>query len=232
MGRRYRFSLFSYAAGGHRTCQGAGRWGWAGALSAMDGAKRGPHGCGCCRPPHSPTARPKNVTRFRSSPPRGGSTRSTTPSAAQNHDRRSVSANGPLRSPTMVRRYRFSLFSYAAGGHGTCQGAGRWGWAGALSAMDGAKRGPHGCGCCRPPHSPTARPQARNPLFAAVPREGVPPVRRRLLRRRTMVGGGFLPTARCARRPWVGATAFLFFHTRRAATEPVGGPGGGAGRGR
>ena len=52
----------------------------------------------------------------------------------------------------------FLFFSYAAGGHGTCQGAGRWGWAGALSAMDGAKRGTQGCGCCRPPPSPTARP--------------------------------------------------------------------------
>ncbi|MDR6093804.1 hypothetical protein QE373_001101 [Stenotrophomonas sp. SORGH_AS321] len=59
---------------------------------------------------------------------------------------------------------------------GICQGAGRWGWAGALSAMDGAKRGPHGCGFCRPPTSPTARPQARSQRNAAT-REGGPPVR-------------------------------------------------------
>jgi len=50
-------------------------------------------------------------------------------SVAPTHGRRNVSANGPLRSPTMGRRYRFSLIYYAAGGH--------WGWAWALSAMDG-----------------------------------------------------------------------------------------------
>ena len=46
-----------------------------------------------------------------------------------------------------------------------------------------------------------------------------------------MVGGWFPPTARCARRPWVGATAFFFFHTRRAATEPVRGRAVGLGGG-
>ena len=45
---------------------------------------------------------------------------------APSRARRNVPANGPLRSPTMGRRYRFSLFlHHAAGGHGTCQGAGR-----------------------------------------------------------------------------------------------------------
>jgi len=175
--------LFYYAAGGHGTCQGAGRWGWAGALSAMDGGSTSSHSR--CRShallrkprapshqhPHPAASRPPLTQGL---PPPDGSTRSA---VAPTHVRLNVSANGPLRSPTMGRRYRFSLFYYAAGGHGTCQGAGRWGCAGALSAMDGAKRGPHGCGCCRPPRSPTARPPPRNPLFAAAHREGVSPVR-------------------------------------------------------
>ncbi len=117
----------------------------------------------------------------------------------------------------------FLLFSYAAGGHGNCQGAGRWGGAGALSAMDGAKRGPHGCGSCRPPQSPTARPQARNPLFAAARREGVSPVRpperrakkkplanQRLLQnsvKKEVITSWLLqqrpwPARRCLRQPW------------------------------
>ena len=90
--------------------------------------------------PVSPAPTPR---RFAAAPDSGAPStrRYTVIVVAPSRARRNVSANGPLRSPTMGRRYRFSLFSYAAGGHGTCQGAGRWGWAGALSAMDGAKRG-------------------------------------------------------------------------------------------
>ena len=44
--------------------------------------------------------------------------------------------------PTMGRRYRLFSFHARVAATGTCQGVGRGGWAGALSAMDGAKRGP------------------------------------------------------------------------------------------
>ena len=59
--------------------------------------------------------------------------------------------------------------------------AGRWGWAGALSAMDGAKRGMQARGCCRPPTSPTARPTHGS--SSKVSREGVSHVRRRRCQR-------------------------------------------------
>ena len=70
--------LFHYAGGGHRNLSWVGRWGCAGALSAMDGAKRGPHGCGLCRPPRSPTARPTSAAartqlQLEPSHPRGAS---------------------------------------------------------------------------------------------------------------------------------------------------------------
>ncbi|ROQ45817.1 hypothetical protein EDF77_0705 [Stenotrophomonas maltophilia] len=84
------------------------------------------------------------------------------PSVAPTHGRRTVPANGPLRSPTMGRRYRFSFFLRGGPPPEPVRGVGRWGWAGALSAMDGAKRGPHGCSFCRPPTSPTARPRPSN----------------------------------------------------------------------
>ena len=147
---------------------------------------------------------------------------STGPAVAPTHGRRRVPAKSPLRSPTMGRRYRFPFF-IRGGRPRNLSGAGRWGWAGALSAMDGAKRGTHGRSFCRPPTSPTARPQARNPLFAAAHREGVSPVRpperrakkkplanQRLLQnsvKKEVITSWLLqqrpwPARRCLRQPW------------------------------
>ena len=68
--------FFLYVAGRAQTVR-AGREGLVGALSAMDGAKRGPHGCGFCRPPPTPPARPgpTPVSRFQRPTTKGSAVR-------------------------------------------------------------------------------------------------------------------------------------------------------------
>ena len=67
------------------------------------------------------------------------------------------------------------FFSYAGGGHRNLSGGRAVGLGGGVERHGWRETRPAGCGFCRPPHSPTARPKPR--LLLKATREGVQPVR-------------------------------------------------------
>ena len=147
---------------------GAGRWGWSG-----DGKSRS------CGPRFAPSMARVHVIAFALPLPRfaaqtaGPVSPTPTPRrfAAAPDSGAPYNRHAAAVAPTHGRRKPAEPHSPKSADHGSarpkaaCSMAtmdlskvGRGGLAGALSAMDGAKRGPHGCGCCRPPQTHPAPP--------------------------------------------------------------------------
>ena len=167
--------------------------GWAG------GGRQKLHPCGPCFAPSMALDTPANPPRptfDRSMGAMGPAGRGLRASVAPTHGRRAQRAAGGNIPPTMGRRYQGAVACREEGAPESGAAAKRRGVgasamgpavcaakrgsdsANAMAwtrAMDGAKRGPHPCGFCRPPTSPTARPTQS--CGSRATREGVSHVR-------------------------------------------------------